>query len=141
MTKKLLTVMLVIITAITLIGVTALVVYMNVFNQKEGGPPTIDQVIEMSVDVPEITTNVEDENIVRMALKLETNSKKGKAELEKRLFQVNDLVISELSNMKVSQLEGKKGMEQLKSVIAKRTNALMKDGKVEKVYVTSFIMQ
>lgn len=141
MNKKLITVMLVIITSITLLGITALVVYMNVFNQKEGGPPTIDQVIQMSVDVPEITTNVEDENVVRIALKLQTNSKKSKEELDKRLFQVNDLVISELSNMKAGQLEGKKGMDQLKSLIKQRINGLMKDGKVERVYVTSFIMQ
>ncbi|MFY4773894.1 flagellar basal body-associated protein FliL [Metabacillus sp. RGM 3146] len=141
MNKKLITVMLVIITSVTLIGITALLVFMNVFNQNEGGPPTIDQVIQMSVDVPEITTNVENENIVRIALKLQTNSKKGKEELDKRLFQVNDLVISELSNMKVGQLEGKKGMDHLKALIKQRTNGLMKDGKVEKVYVTSFIMQ
>ncbi|AZB42947.1 flagellar basal body-associated protein FliL [Bacillus sp. FJAT-42376] len=141
MNKKLLSIMFIIITSITLIGVAALAVMTNFFEKDTSGAPTIDEVVESSVDVPELTTNLAGGSIVRISLKLETDSKKAKTELEKREFQVKDVVISELSNMKADQLAGTKGKEQLKKTVMEGINKLMQEGKVEKVYTTSFILQ
>lgn len=142
MNKKLLRIMLVIIISITLIGVTALFVVMKFVNaEDEDKAPSIEEVVEASVDIPEITTNLATGNIVRLAFKLETDSKKAKEELEKREFQVRDIIISELANMTSEQLEGKEGMDKLKEVVKNEANKLMHEGKVEKVYTTSYILQ
>jgi len=142
MNKKLLTIMLVIIGSITLIGVTALVIVTKfIGNEDEHKEPSIEEVVEASVDIPEITTNLSSGNIVRISLKIETDSKKAKEELTKRSFQVQDIIISELANMEASQLEGTEGMNKFKDAITQKTNELMQEGKVNKVYTTSYILQ
>ncbi|WP_459213470.1 flagellar basal body-associated FliL family protein, partial [Metabacillus niabensis] len=77
MNKKLLSIMLVIIVSITLIGVTALVVVMKFTGGEEEKhkEPSAKEVVEASVDIPEITTNISSGNIVRVSFKIETDSK------------------------------------------------------------------
>ncbi|PLR69758.1 MULTISPECIES: flagellar basal body-associated protein FliL [Bacillaceae] len=144
MNKKLLSIMLVIITSISLIGVTALFIITNFMTDKANAKekePSIDEVIEYSFDLPEITTNLASDNIVRLSFKLETDSKKAKEELEKREFQVRDIIISELSNISAEQLDGKDGMNAFKETVKQRANNLMQKGKIQKVYTTSYIIQ
>ncbi len=79
--NKLLTVMLIILVSITLIGVV-LVVLLTQFNKQSTTlEPTIDKIIESSVDVPEITTNLADGNYIRIELKIQTDSPKAAKEL------------------------------------------------------------
>ncbi|PGT86674.1 MULTISPECIES: flagellar basal body-associated protein FliL [Bacillaceae] len=142
MNKKLLTIMLVIISSITLIGVTALVVVTKFLgDEDEHKAPPIKEVVEASVDIPEITTNLSSGNIVRLSFKIETDSKKAKEELTQREFQVRDIIISELANMNADQLDGTEGMNKLKDTIKVKVNELMQEGKVNKVYTTSYILQ
>jgi flagellar FliL protein len=142
MNKKLLSIMLVIIVSITLIGVTALVVVMKFLgNEDEQKEPSIKEVVEASVDIPEITTNLTSGNIVRLSFKIETDSKKAKEELEQREFQIRDIIISELANMTAEQLDGKEGMDKLKETVKIKSNELMQEGKINKVYTTSYILQ
>ncbi|MFD2212844.1 flagellar basal body-associated protein FliL [Metabacillus endolithicus] len=142
MNKKLLTIMLVIISSITLIGVTALVVVTKFLgDEDEHKAPPIKEVVEASVDIPEITTNLSSGNIVRLSFKIETDSKKAKEELLQREFQVRDIIISELANMNADQLDGAEGMNKLKETITVKVNELMQEGKVNKVYTTSYILQ
>ncbi|MCM3654079.1 flagellar basal body-associated protein FliL [Metabacillus litoralis] len=142
MNKKLLSIMLVIIVLITLIGVTALVVVMKLLgNEGDNSEPTIEEVVAASVDIPEITTNLSSGNIVRLSFKVETDSKKAKEELQQREFQIRDIIISELANMSADQLDGKEGMDKLKETVKTKTNELMHEGKVNKVYTTSYILQ
>lgn len=143
MNKKLMTIMLVIITSITLVGVTALVIvtnFMGTAEAKEKGP-SIDDVIAHSYDLPEITTNLSSDNIVRLSFKLETDSKKAKEELEKREFQVRDIIISELSSITAEELDGKEGMNAFKKTVQKQVNELLQKGEIKKVYTTSYIIQ
>ena len=143
MNKKLLSIMLVIIISITLIGVTALIVVMKFMGneEKEHEKPSIEEVVEATVDIPEITTNLSSGNIVRLSFKIETDSKKAKEELTLREFQIRDIIISELANMTADQVDGKEGMDKLKETIKKKTNELMQEGQVNKVYTTSYILQ
>jgi flagellar protein FliL len=141
MNKKLLSIMLVIIVSITLIGVAALVVVMKFSGDEEHKEPSIEEVVEASVDIPEITTNLSSGNIVRLSFKIETDSKKAKEELEQREFQIRDIIISELANMTADQLDGKEGMDKLKETVKQKANGLMQEGKVNKVYTTSYILQ
>ncbi|RLQ95737.1 flagellar basal body-associated protein FliL [Falsibacillus albus] len=141
MKNKPLSIMLIILVSITLVGAIAVVVIMKTANDDPNKKPSIDDIIAMSVDIPEITTNLKDDQYVKLSLKAQTDSKDAKDELEKRDFQVKNILIEELSEMSAKDLDGKKGKEKLEEVIKSRTNALMQDGKVDKVYITSYIIQ
>ncbi|MBY0222052.1 flagellar basal body-associated protein FliL [Sporosarcina aquimarina] len=143
MKNKLLTISLIILVSITLIGVVAVVLILN-FNkgdeEAEKGP-NIDEILESSVDIEEITTNLSGRNFIRVSLKIQTDSKKAAEELTKRDFQVKNLVIQELSELTAKDFEGKAGKQQFQDSIKAQLNELMQDGKIEKVYIVSYIIQ
>ena len=142
MKNKLLTISLIILVSITLIGVVALILVMQV-NKGDSADkePSIDEIIEASVDVPEITTNLSGRQFIRISLKIQTNDKKAAAELTKREFQVNNIVIQELSEKTAKDFEGKTGKQEFEDAIKAQLNPLMKDGEIEKVYIVSYIIQ
>ncbi|MGY5349385.1 flagellar basal body-associated protein FliL [Bacillus subtilis] len=110
-------------------------------SEKSEAKKSIDEIVASSVDVEEITTNLKSDNIIRLAIKLETDSDKSKEELEKRDFQVKDAVISLLADTNADQIEGDKGKETFKKELKDKINSYLQEGKVEKVYITSFNLQ
>ncbi|MEG9296662.1 flagellar basal body-associated protein FliL [Mangrovibacillus sp. Mu-81] len=141
MKNKFITIMLILLVTITLVGVIALVVILKFSDDEETKEPSIEEVIEASVDIPEITTNLLSNDFIRISFKIQTDSKKAKQELEKRDFQVNNIIIEELSEMKAEDLQGKKGKELIEDKVKEKVNSLMQEGKVEKVYITSMMIQ
>jgi len=103
--------------------------------------PTIDEVIESSVDVEEITTNLGGRQFIRLTLKIQTENKDAAIELAKRDFQVKNIVIQELSEMTEKDLEGKIGKMAFEDALKSQLNPLMQEGKVKKVYIVSYIIQ
>ncbi|MGE7089886.1 flagellar basal body-associated protein FliL [Lysinibacillus sp. NPDC048646] len=137
--NKMLTMLIIVLVAIILIGVIA-VVLLTQFNKPAATlEPTIDEVVETLVDVPEITTNLSDKRVVRMTLKIQTTSKDAAAELTKRLYQTNNIAIEELSEMTLESLEGKQGKQMFQKALKTRLNELMQEGEIQQVYITSFI--
>lgn len=137
--NKLLTIMLIILVSITLIGVVALVVVTQ-FSKDSGNAaqPSIDEIIEQSVDVPELSTNLSDKRYVKLSLKIQTDSKEAAEEIGKRDFQVKNILVELLSDMSSKDLEGQKGKELLTNALKAKFNSLMQNGEVQKVYITSF---
>ncbi|MDI7741669.1 flagellar basal body-associated protein FliL [Lysinibacillus fusiformis] len=140
--NKLLTVMLIILVSITLIGVVIFVL-LTQFNKQTATSeePTIDEIVESSVDVTEITTNLADNSIIMLSLKLQTDSKEAAEELTKRDFQTKNLVITQLSEMTEADLKGKEGKTTFESTLKSQLNELMQEGEVQQVYITSYIIQ
>ncbi|TDL89631.1 flagellar basal body-associated protein FliL [Vibrio vulnificus] len=142
MKKNLLTIMLIILVAITLVGVIAVVVVTKLSDPTSAeDKPSIDEIVQSSVEVPEITTNLAGNDYIKISFMVQTENKNAKEELEKRNFQVKNIIITELSEMKAEELTGKKGKEKLQEALKTRMNELMEEGKVEKVYITSSILQ
>ncbi|WP_433749753.1 flagellar basal body-associated protein FliL [Falsibacillus pallidus] len=141
MKNRLLTIMMILLISITLVGAVAVVVIWKVSANDPNKEPTIDDIIEMSVDIPEVTTNLKDNKYVKISLKMQTDSKKAKEELQKRDFQIKNILIEELSEMQSKDLDGKTGKVKLQEMIKNRTNSLMQEGKIQKVYITSYIIQ
>ncbi|EHL76892.1 flagellar basal body-associated protein FliL [Bacillus smithii] len=139
--NKMLTIMLIILTVITLAGAVALVIMLKSNSGHQGKEPDIDQVLECSVDVPEITTNLASNDFIRISFKIQTDSKKAKQELEKRDFQTKDIIIELLSGMRAEDLKGAAGKEKLAEMLKSRLNEVMQEGKIVKVYITSYIIQ
>ncbi|CAM3077650.1 flagellar basal body-associated protein FliL [Filibacter tadaridae] len=137
-----LTISLIILVCITLVGVIALILVMQLNKgDAETEEPSIDEIIESSVDVPEITTNLGGRQFIRISLKIQTENKKAAEELAKREFQVKNIVIQELSEMSAKDLEGKAGKQAFEDALKSYLNPLMQKGKVKRVYITSYIIQ
>jgi len=134
--------MLIMLVAISLLGVLVVVV-INKMNDTgvANGEPSIDEIVEASVEIPEITTNLAGNDYIKISFTIQTDGKKAKEELEKRNFQAKNIIITELSEVKTSELAGKAGKEKLQEVIKKELNELMQEGQVEQVYITSSILQ
>ncbi|WP_044337394.1 flagellar basal body-associated protein FliL [Rossellomorea aquimaris] len=141
MKSKALTIMMILLVTITLVGVIALVVIMKFSGDEETKEASIEEVIENSVDIPETTTNLMSNDFIRISFKIQTDSKKAKSELEKRDFQVNNIIIEELSELKAEELQGKKGKELIETKVKDKVNSLMQEGMVERVYITSMMIQ
>ncbi|ACA39159.1 Flagellar fliL protein [Lysinibacillus sphaericus C3-41] len=136
-----LTMIIILLVAVILIGVI-LFVLLTQFNKPTGAiEPTIDEIVEATVEIPEITTNLADKRVVRLSLKVQTTSKDAAAELTKRVFQVQNIAIQELSEMEQKDLEGKQGKQIFQKSLKTRVNELMQEGEVQEVYFTSFITQ
>jgi flagellar FliL protein len=139
--NKLLTIMLIILTVITLAGAVVLVIMLKSNSGQQGKEPNIDQVLACSVDVPEITTNLASNDFIRISFKIQTDSTKAKEELQKRDFQTKDIIIELLSGMRAQDLQGPAGKERLAEMLKSKLNEVMQEGKIVKVYITSYIIQ
>ena len=95
----------------------------------------------MSVDIKEITTNLASNDFIRISFKIQTDSKDAKEELEKRDFQVNNIIILELSGLEVEEIQGKEGQSKLEETLKTKINEFLQEGKVQKVYITQFLLQ
>lgn len=142
--NRLLTIILIALVTITLVAVVilALAWQMNKNDDSdEEKVASIDEVIESSVDIPEVTTNLAGRQFVRISLKIQTDSVEAAEELEKREFQVKNIVIHELSEITQEELEGKAGKEAFESAIQSLLNPLMQEGEIERVYIVSYMIQ
>lgn len=139
--NKLVMIMAIMLVAIMLVGTIALVAVMKLTGDDPDKEPSIDEVLEASVDIPEITTNLASDDFIKISFKIETDSKKAKEELEKRDFQVRNIIIYELSEKKSEELQGKEGKMKLEETLKTKLNSLMQKGKVQKVYITGSLLQ
>lgn len=143
--NKLLVTMLVILVSITLVGVIVLVVSDQL---AEGGEKEEEEVrlsaaeiVEATVEVPEVTTNIGSNNFARVSMSIQTDSKEAAEELTQLEFQVKDILIDELLEMDKSDLEGSAGKDALEEIVANRVNDLLQEGEVIQVYTTSIVVQ
>lgn len=140
--SKTLTVLLIVLVTITLLGVVAVVLLTQLNKDPQADDvKSIEEIVLASVDVPEITTNLADGSFARLTLNIETESEKAATELTQRLHQVNNIVIYELSELTTEDLKGKQGKVLFEKAVKAQINELMQEGEVQKVYMTSFIVQ
>ena len=141
MKNKVLIITLIVLVCITLVGIIFLTLYLTLGKDQVDKDPTIDEIVEASVDIPEITTNIGSRQFIRISLKIQTENKVAAEELSKREFQVKNIVIQELSEMTSENLEGKAGKKAFEDALKSYLNPLMQTGKVERVYIVSYIIQ
>lgn len=143
MKNKLLSITLIILVTITLLVVIFLALswQLNTGNENKTNEPSIDDILEASVDMQEITTNLSNKQFIRLSLKIQTENPKAAEELAKRDFQVKNIVIQELSEITSQDLEGKAGKQAFEELLKSLLNPLMQSGEIEKVYIVSYIIQ
>lgn len=141
--NKLVNIMLVILISLTLLGVIALIL-VNIWNSMEaskGKEPTIEEIVKLSFDTPEITTNLMSNDFARMRFRIQVDNKKALEEVQKRDFQIDNIIIRELAGMQSSELKSPEGIEQLETRLKMRINELMQEGIVIQVYTRERMIQ
>ncbi|OMP68610.1 flagellar basal body-associated protein FliL [Domibacillus epiphyticus] len=140
--NKLMMIMIVLMSVILLAGTIAVVV---IIKSSEGGKaeegPSIDEVLESSVDIPEMTTNLASDDFIRISFKIQTDSAEAMEEMTKRDFQAKNIIIQKLSEMTADDLKGEAGKQKLTETLKSDLNSIMQDGEVQAVYITSYIIQ
>lgn len=139
--NKLVMIMVIMLVAILLVGTIAVVAVTKLTGEEAKKEPSIDEVLEASVDIPEITTNLASNDFIKISFKIETDSEKAKEELEKRDFQVRNAIIYELSEKKAEELQGREGKMNLEDALKVKLNSLMQEGQIKKVYITGSLLQ
>lgn len=139
--NKLVTIMLILLIAIALVGAAALIIVLKYTGENSKSEPTIDEVLDVSVDVNDITTNLGSNDYIRISFKIQTDSKKAKKELEKRDFQVRNIIIQTLSEKTAEELEGKEGKEKLEEDLKNQIDEIMQEGNIVRVYITDSLLQ
>ncbi|PQD95860.1 flagellar basal body-associated protein FliL [Pradoshia eiseniae] len=124
-----------------LMGAGGAIYSMKYMDDRAQTQPSIDEVIKLSVEVPEITTNLKDDTLIQISFMIETDDREAREELEKREFQIKDIVINELSEIEARQLKGKKAKQEMEDKLTEQINGLMQEGEVVEIYTTSSILQ
>ena len=140
--NRLVNIMLVILVALTLAGGLTLVLYTQFSEQTHAEEePTIDEILRVSVETGEITTNLLSNNIIRTQFVIQLENRNAKSELEKRDFQIENIIIQELSDMKESDFRGSEGIRELENRIKDNVNKIMQEGSVVSVYMNQRVIQ
>ena len=118
-------------------------ILVNILNSTDsrGKEPTIDEIVKFSFDTPEITTNLLSNDFARMKFRIQVDNKKALKEIQKRDFQIDNIIIRELAGMKSSDLQSAEGIEQLETRLKMRINELMQEGIVVQVYTRERMIQ
>ncbi|GGB30356.1 flagellar basal body-associated protein FliL [Virgibacillus dakarensis] len=122
-------------------GALALVVVLNVKgdDKKSGSAQTLDDIVAYSYQTSDMTTDLQDGSFVRIQFQIVTDSKNAKEEVEKREFQLKNMLIKELANMDEEAF--KSGLSDLEDHVKQKLNEVMTEGKVTDVYTISKILQ
>jgi len=138
--SKLIKTMLVSLFSIVILSVATFVIIVNLpGNSEKTGAETIDDVIEYSYETPDITTDLKDGSFVRIQFQIITDGKKAKEEVEKRDFQIKNILIKELAKMDEDAF--KTGLDGLEESLQESLNEVMTEGKITDVYTISKVLQ
>nr|WP_221301812.1 flagellar basal body-associated protein FliL [Texcoconibacillus texcoconensis] len=135
--------MFIILIALALIGVMTLVLYTQFFqaSPSDDGEPTIDEILDVSLETEEITTNLATNEILRARFMIQLDSDDARDELEKRDFQMENIIISELSDMRGSEIRGSEGVKNLEDRLRDEISKILQEGQVVDVYMHERVVQ
>lgn len=139
---------LIIIIAISLLGVISFVLWQTFLaptaqtsqEVAEAKPLTAEEMNEYSVDTGEITTNLLTNNYIIVRFTITAENEDAKAELEQRLPQVNQVIIKALAGLTPEDIKGTEGVNKLEAKIMNEISALMQEGKIVQVITTKRVL-
>ncbi|MBP2077665.1 flagellar basal body-associated protein FliL [Oceanobacillus polygoni] len=138
--SKLVKTMITSLVVLLVIAIASLVVVLNVVGESEqGDAQSIDDIVNYSYESPEITTDLEDGVFVRIQFQIVTDGKSTLKEVEKRDFQLKNIIIKELATK--TEEDFKSGLSDIEQVIKSRLNELMEEGQITEVYTINKILQ
>jgi flagellar FliL protein len=135
--------MLVMLSAITVLAIAGVFIYLNLASddKKASGELSASELVELSVTTEEIMTNLEDEGFAKVTFRIQVDNSKAKKEIETRMFQLRNSIIYQLSGTKAEELQGPEGIEKLETDLQKTINGFLENGEVVRVFTTEKIVQ
>lgn len=100
---------------------------------------SIDELNEFSFDTEEITTDLRDGRYVRVQFKIITDGKKAVTEVEKRDFQIKNILIKEISEMNKQDFTN--NLDHIEVTLQQSLNEVMTEGTITDVYTIRKILQ
>ncbi|WP_429843609.1 flagellar basal body-associated FliL family protein [Brevibacillus sp. FIR094] len=140
---------LIIIIAISLLGVISFVLWQTYLSpaaqtattdEQAVKPLTAEEMKEFSVDTGEITTNLLTNNYMIVRFSITADSADAKTELEQRLPQVNQVIIKTLAGLTPEDIKGTEGVNKLEAKIMNEISSLMQEGKIVQVVTTKRVL-
>ncbi|WP_339178211.1 flagellar basal body-associated protein FliL [Oceanobacillus sp. FSL W7-1293] len=124
-----------------LVGVVATLIIVIYVNEPEetSGEQSIDDMVSHSYETPEVTTDIKDDRYVQVQFQVITDDNNAVEELEKRGFQITNLLIKELAVMEVDDFQT--GLDELEDTLKTDLNEMMTEGTVTEVYTIKKILQ
>lgn len=140
--NRLANILLIILLTLTIIGLAAFILYSQVLNgEEENGEPPIDKILDLTVETDEITTNLFSNNIIRANFVIQVDNRKAKKELDKRSFQLRNIIIEELNDRSEADFKGSHKIDELEEQIGIRINEILQEGYVVEVYINQLIIK
>src|SRR5690625_1130705 len=132
--------MIISITVLLIAGIAGAVITLNFLGDgTKGEGRSIDEINSYSYQSPEVTTDLEDGKFVRIQFQIITDGRKSLKEVEKREFQIKNILIKELAIM--NEEDFKSGISDLEGTLKNKLNEVMTDGAITDVYTISKILQ
>ncbi|MFZ0371305.1 MAG: flagellar basal body-associated protein FliL [Halobacillus sp.] len=132
--------MIIILSTLTLLGAATLIIVMNLNGADEvSGKRSIDEMRESSMLTEDITTDLKNGDFVRIRFRVVTDSKKSLEELQKRDFQMQNILIKELAVMDSESFQS--GLGNLEDQLKAKLNEVMSQGTVTDVYTVDKVLQ
>ncbi|HIC87496.1 MAG TPA: flagellar basal body-associated FliL family protein [Aquificae bacterium] len=141
-----------------LLGISGLFAYKTLFSEKENPIEKakkeelkkIEEEIKKAekpgimYNLGSLIVNLADQDAVtflKVSITLELDNLQVQEQVEQRLPQIKDAIISLISSRTSNEIKTPEGQEKLKEEILKRINAILPAGGVRNVYFTEFIIQ
>jgi flagellar protein FliL len=140
MKAKLFPVSIILLVALVLLGG----VWFFLNHSKTQGKPTAlsaDEILANMVETDSITTNLYSGGYIQLRFQIQTSSKEAKEELEKRSFQVQDMILRLASGMTADEAKRPEGNAQFENQMKIRLNQLLQSGKVVQVFTINKVVQ
>jgi len=103
----------------------------------ESGPGPI---LKLDSFIIQLKTGESEPRYVRVAFDLEVMTEADKTVISNRISPIRDSVISYFADRTLDELRGSDGMEQTKSAVLKRMDAIVPH-RIKAVYITDFVVQ
>lgn len=130
---------------ITIIGIAGFFVW-NYLQSKSDEKETkkqetIEELLEKSVDTEVISTNLADEGLAKVKLKIITTSKKNAKELTKLSFLTESTIIKYFNGLTKQEMTGTGAIETIESNLKDDLNKALGHEYVTKVYIVEHMVQ
>ena len=102
---------------------------------------TVDDLINVSVDTEEITTNFADGDIIQVRFKLITKSEIHAEEIEKINFTTQDSIIQTINQIKKSDAVGPNGFTMIENNVKDDLNKALGEDLITRVYLVEKLIQ
>ncbi len=139
MNPKLLKILIISLTTVTIIGIAAFVWVLFFSGDDSDGELSLEKVVEYSYTTTELRTDLKDGNFVLIQFQFVTDSKKAKEEIQMREFQVKNEFIKE--SVVLTEEDFKNNLAEIEDNLKTVMNEQMDEGKITDVYIVSKVIQ